>query len=70
VSGTCQDCTWWVRREELSFESEWGVCVLADNCFRPPAAEWKFRACGSGDSGYLVTRCDFGCVQFKPKEPT
>lgn len=66
-TGYCVSCRWW--RQEWS--EYWGSCRLQDRFPRKsiPASEMPallFRATAANEttSSYLMTRIDFGCVQW------
>lgn len=53
----CKDCRWWERKSE-----DEGLCALIDIYGHEDTPAWIV---GSGE---LLTRPDFGCVQFQPRE--
>jgi hypothetical protein len=67
--GSCADCRWWDLYP--TDEGGWGACALADSSegFDHPRPDGRRQlAVAKGASGLtavLVTRHDFGCVQWQ-----
>jgi hypothetical protein len=64
--GLCRNCKWWNTR---GFSPD-GACQLTEHDGHDPdnpATKAWAASYWTDNGGYLITKPDFGCVQFSPK---
>jgi len=74
----CKDCKYWERSNKDYFDNNYGDCNNEDKFFygSPYKGEGEFSSDlmfyydYEGYSAGFYTGQDFGCIHFKPKEPS
>jgi hypothetical protein len=74
--GRCKNCKWWKPQRTELCEQGAGRCDLtvvrsdwfSSELMHPSSLAWASGNDGAQDS--LLTKADFGCVQFEASEPT
>jgi hypothetical protein len=81
MAGLCKDCRYWDRLEQevtdlIDFDPPYGTCMLVESAvdqFPGPSATFPYRpgtlALVSDVNSFLVTKPEFGCVQFEAGRP-
>lgn len=67
MTGRCATCKWWEQDED---DGTKGTCALTEMDMGDPVRPESLAVAADGEEyrGVLVTRQDFGCVQWEAKD--